>query len=285
MRTSISRREFAQEFLFPNRPVIIADGLRNWSALDTWTPDYFRDRFGDRVIHVDAEPISVAEFVDHLRAATETKPAPYLKATGPGNYLTDLFPELATDVQPVPEYCLPNWLGEKFSFPLLSRRLNRGPRAEMFFGGCGSGFPVLHWDSLHFHAFNGQVFGEKEWVLYGPDETEHLYPKTNAPNQSEIKDVFAPDLERFPLAAQAQRYQCTMRPGELLFVPAGWWHTTRMMGPSISVAINSANASNWPGVRRELVRKARAKNGLFAAALDFYLGRVEARLSRRDGEV
>ena len=37
-------------------------------------------------------------------------------------------------------------------------------------------------------------------------------------------DISSPDLERFPLFAGARRTQCVLKPGDVLFMPAFWWH-------------------------------------------------------------
>ena len=50
-------------------------------------------------------------------------------------------------------------------------------------------------------------------------------------------------------------------PGEMLFVPAGWWHTTRLLGPAISVSIGCANATNWADFARDYGIGLRGKYG------------------------
>ena len=37
-------------------------------------------------------------------------------------------------------------------------------------------------------------------------------------------DILNPDLERFPLFTRARRLECTLTPGDVLFMPAFWWH-------------------------------------------------------------
>ncbi len=37
-------------------------------------------------------------------------------------------------------------------------------------------------------------------------------------------DIAAPDLERFPRFSGARRMACVLRPGDVLFMPAFWWH-------------------------------------------------------------
>ncbi|HEY0987413.1 MAG TPA: cupin-like domain-containing protein [Kofleriaceae bacterium] len=50
-------------------------------------------------------------------------------------------------------------------------------------------------------------------------------------------DCEAPDLARHPRFADARVYDVTLAPGELLFVPVGWWHQVRALDPSITVTL------------------------------------------------
>ena len=34
-------------------------------------------------------------------------------------------------------------------------------------------------------------------------------------------------------------------------MPSGWWHTARILEPTITVSINTANATNWAAFRRD----------------------------------
>jgi ribosomal protein L16 Arg81 hydroxylase len=43
------------------------------------------------------------------------------------------------------------------------------------------------------------------------------------------------DLRRFPRYAKAQPIEFVIEPGEILFIPAGWWHHVRALDPSISM--------------------------------------------------
>src|SRR5262249_42658284 len=70
-------------------------------------------------------------------------------------------------------------------------------------------------------------------------------PSPVKPNLSLLNDVEQPDLERFPLFAKAVPIRLVLEPGEMLFVPSHWWHTVRMLSPSITLSANVLNASNW----------------------------------------
>jgi ribosomal protein L16 Arg81 hydroxylase len=43
-----------------------------------------------------------------------------------------------------------------------------------------------------------------------------------------------PDFDQFPLARHATMIECLVQPGELLYVPAGWYHHVRALTFSLS---------------------------------------------------
>ncbi|XP_030285371.1 tRNA wybutosine-synthesizing protein 5-like [Sparus aurata] len=45
-------------------------------------------------------------------------------------------------------------------------------------------------------------------------------------DKSEVVDIDSPDLKRFPDFVKAKRYECVLEPGDLLFIPALWFHNT-----------------------------------------------------------
>jgi hypothetical protein len=275
-RENLSRDEFVGEYLLAGRPVIVTDAIRDWTALSRWSPEFFRAGFGPLAVRVLGERTTVGDVVDGILHPVPGRPAPYLHTTSPGGKMEHVFPELMGDIRPLPGYLAPNWLEDRCFPRSLERRLRRGPQAELFLGGAGGRFS-LHWDSLYFHVFAFQIWGEKAWTLYAPDQTPRLYPREEVHTISQIEDAEHPDLARFPLFAGAVAHRCTLRRGEMLFFPGGWWHTTRMHQPSISVSINTANASNWSQMAAEIARK----TGPLAPAVRAYFAGLKALKSRR----
>jgi hypothetical protein len=47
-------------------------------------------------------------------------------------------------------------------------------------------------------------------------------------------DPEAPDYEAFPLARQAAIAEVVVHPGDMLYVPAGWYHQVRALSFSLS---------------------------------------------------
>jgi hypothetical protein len=171
------------------------------------------------------------------------------------NEIIDQFlPELLRDIEPLPSYFSPNWLGGPLSRALRSRLHNGSP--ELYIGGSGGKFPFLHFDSYHTHAFLSQIYGTKEYTCYAADQTPYLYVRPNQYNASQIADIENPDLEKFPLFSRAQAMRSRLEPGEILFIPGGVWHTAKMLTPSISVSVNRANSSNWKNLTRDMYQHA-----------------------------
>ncbi|GFO33823.1 Jmjc domain-containing protein 7 [Plakobranchus ocellatus] len=102
---------------------------------------------------------------------------------------------------------------------------------------------------LHFDPFDNllcQISGEKHVTLFNPHNNERLYEghiqesqftyNKSAGSFSRSRlldstsmvmspvDLKRPDLKRFPLFAGTHPLKCSIKAGEVLFMPAFWWH-------------------------------------------------------------
>jgi histone arginine demethylase JMJD6 len=250
-RHDLSHAQFVHDYLMLLKPVILTDALTPWPALGKWTPEMFKRKYGHVDVTVDGKDYKLGQFIDLAVSSSREHPAPYLR----NQLLADWLPELIPDITPLPTCTEPNWLESKLFLrkkPLTS--------LEIFIGGEGSEFPVLHYDYLHVHAFLMQIYGRKLFVVYPPEQTPFLYAKEGVDtNKSNVGDLDNVDLRKFPCFANAVPTSFILEAGETLFVPAGWWHTTRMLSPSITMSANTANESNWAPFIRDFVTNACTK--------------------------
>jgi hypothetical protein len=80
-----------------------------------------------------------------------------------------------------------------------------------------------------------QIWGTKRIFLSPPHHDEFLYTReANAILFGSPFDPESPDFEKFPLSRQATMIECIVNPGELLDVPAGWYHQVRALTFSLS---------------------------------------------------
>jgi len=237
-RSNLSYEEFKEKYLFPRKPVIITDATAKWKA-SSWTPEWFKLRYPGKVLNTDQGEMKMEDFIDAITENSD-KPGPFLREQP----LEEVFPDLIDNVTPTPAYVLPNWLKGNFVIPQITNRLNRESHIEVNF--CGRRiFPYLHVDDLGVHAFITQHYGDKHLIVYPPDQEPYLY-RVEKDRFSQVYDVDNPDLEKFPLFAKAKAIRVVLHAGESVFMPSGWWHTTRVPGTSLSTVISVSNSSNWP---------------------------------------
>ena len=276
-RSKLSAEEFHDEYEVKNKPVIVTEMLCGWPALGKWTPEFFAERYGDKVIKFKygGLEMKMREFIDLVVESSSDKPAPYW-TNAPVN---DYFPELGADLEPMPPYFSPNWATRSYLHKGMKSALNRGAQLEIFIGGPGGTFPILHWDGLSTHAFLMQVYGTKQYWAWPPADDALMYPQKDIRNLSPIRDVEHPDLEKYPLFAKARATTFILEPGELLFVPSRWWHTAKMLSPSITLSINKLNRVNWSGFTEDMTHN---QSGVARLAKSCYLAMEGARHSLKD---
>eukprot|EP00741_Cyanophora_paradoxa_P012322 tig00000169_g11907.t1 len=228
---------FRTGVLAAQRPAVLTGAMEHWPALTTrpWADlAYLKRRAGLRTVPVELgshyladgwgqKLMTLSEFIDrHVLAPEPGGPVGYLAQ----HQLFEQIPELRGDIA-VPEYCyLPPPGADRCAHDLF---------VNAWFGPKGTVSPC-HTDP--YDNLLAQVVGRKYLRLYPPEEGPRLYPHeppSLLTNTSQA-DVERADLARFPLLAGARCVECVLGPGEMLFIPRGWWHYVRSLDPSFSVS-------------------------------------------------
>lgn len=215
-----------------SKPFVIEGVVNQWLAMEKWTWDFFKEKFGSKqlvVFRADGSlnarknhtQMSLREYIDYLLTTHDENPY----------YLVDWFvyqnlPEIVDDFTTPKAF--KSWFN-KLPYKLMPKFLSLyiGPKNSM---------SQLHFDIMNTIAWNACFVGTKEWYFYPPSETKFLY-------NSEI-NVFDPDHERFPRFAKAKGFHLLQKPGDLVYTPPGWWHTVRNLEPSIALTDNFVNQHN-----------------------------------------
>ena len=80
-----------------------------------------------------------------------------------------------------------------------------------------------------------QIWGTKRIFLSPPHHDEFLYTwEANPLLFGSPFDPAAPDFGQFPLARQAAMIEVIVKPGDMLYVPAGWYHQVSALTFSLS---------------------------------------------------
>jgi histone arginine demethylase JMJD6 len=241
------RSRLISEYFLKRKPVVVNGFADKWPALKKWRPEFFRERFPNVKRKIGDRVYTIAEYVDLMENSTPENPAPY-----PFNFdIGESFPDLIDDVKPHPVF----GKVDRATHWAMRRSLYSGTKVhELFLGGEGSFFPVLHCDMFYLHGYVTQIYGDKEFFLYPPEQTPYMYARPDNPKLSQIANPQKPELDRFPLFSQARAVSTTVKPGETIFIPFGWWHYTRLHGPNIAYGGIGLNASNWPNFIDDVAR-------------------------------
>ena len=92
---------------------------------------------------------------------------------------------------------------------------------------------------LHFDPKDNvlcQVVGVKYVRLYAREESEKLYPIEGLLSNTSQVQVEDPDDEKFSQFRHAKYLECVLHEGEMLYIPAKYWHYVKSLSTSYSVS-------------------------------------------------
>jgi lysine-specific demethylase 8 len=214
-----------QQAIKRREPVKISGLIDHWDAR-RWTFDSLRQEVGDRLVtamlglpdngalddiqQAYEKTLTLAEFLDQAEQAT------------PGNacYLGYLRPASL----------IPSHEGA-CNFEALTSASGIRTDTRLWIGSAWT-CSGLHSD-LKDNIF-AQIYGTKRVVLVPFNQTRLVYPYIDNIVNSRV-DPDRLSIEHFPRFLRARVYATTVRPGEVLYIPRGWWHYLKSESPSISI--------------------------------------------------
>ncbi|XP_014239313.1 tRNA wybutosine-synthesizing protein 5-like [Cimex lectularius] len=248
----VSKDHFQQFIANERRPLLIKN-IDIGDCIKKWTVDYLAEALGENEVKVHVSPVGNMSFInknftyktlrfdEFIRRAAAEKNTKwflceneryYLRSTGSDRRGKDVanvekqFPQISRDIK-YPE------LFDKSDFFSSVFRI----------GSCG----VQIW--THYDIMDNillQISGEKRVVLFSPHDTQHMYLNGD---KSEVLDIDCPNVEKFPNFVKATQYECIMKPGDVLYIPALWHHNTTAKTFGIGVNVF------WKNLPHELYDK------------------------------
>jgi ribosomal protein L16 Arg81 hydroxylase len=229
-RRNLSVNEFRREYYRSGRPVVIEDAIDQWRAKSSWTFDFFKSRLGNTPVETyrydagEYQPNNVHEmplavFIDNI-LTNDWDSYPY--------YFRDNWKLFVQHKELLNDFSDPKYFFDWFRlFPAWLRR----PALRIFIGPKGA-VTNLHQDVWGTHFWMAQIAGRKRWVVFSPDQRDFLY------NNCWRVRPDNPDLDRFPLFEKARGMECTVGPGDMIFLPSNWVHWVLSLDPTISLTYN-----------------------------------------------
>jgi len=112
---------------------------------------------------------------------------------------------------------------ENYKLPPFNLPLHY-PALSFGLAGPGTGVP------FHFHGpgFAETIYGRKRWFLTPPDVKPEFHP-----NKTTLQWFF----DDYPkIKEDIYIYECTLKPGELIYFPDKWWHATLNIDTSVFIS-------------------------------------------------
>lgn len=243
---TLTTQEFFKQYRSANQPAIISNLLPQQPS---WNLDYLCQYLGDYPTPVRA--YGRERYQQDKRQWQEI---------GRGMEPTTLsFAEFAQLIQRQEARDRDIYLAK---FPLTNTPLAHHPVLEEMINQLGLSLPATgfnlwigpsgHTTCLHYDSVDSlliQLQGSKKVVLFPPQELKNLYPfpvsvhlKHGLKLRASYSQVYPdrPDFSTFPKLKQAlqQRYDLTLQAGEVLYLPAGWWHEVTTLGDGVVSSIN-----------------------------------------------
>lgn len=250
---TMTREEFERDFLIPNRPVIITDLVTKWPCFDRsnpnhWSRENLLRRYSDVIFKINqGVEMKLKDYLLYCATTQEENPM-YLF----DNEYGEKCPEM------LGEYWVPEPIADRDFFELLPAEIRPSYR-WILFGPAISG-ATFHKDPNSTSAWNGLIYGAKKWIMYPPDVVP---PGIYASDDGWEVTTPVSSIEWFhnfyehktKTNSGVKPIEAIQRPGELVFIPNGWWHSVLNLEESIAVTQNFVSRHNLYNVLDFLRRK------------------------------
>jgi len=233
---------FKDRFLKAGQPCVITDVVPTWPAMHKWHPDTLLDSYCETLIKINEYndddlriKMTMRDFLIYMRENQEARPL----------YVFDSsFQRRAPTL--LQDYGIPRFFWEDL-FAALDNQ--HRPAFRWFLTGSARTGSPFHQDPNGTSAWNAVTHGHKRWALYPPwmAQVPGSYPNGHQPNSLKWWALIYPQLP-----PELKPIELIQGPGDLIFIPSGWWHAVLNLDETVSVTQNFVNVENLDAVCHSL---------------------------------
>ena len=164
---SYSYEEFIENYEKLNKPVVIVNATKDWTAMEKWTNDYLINECKNARFRAtsatapEAASFNMSEYFNYMSQAKEEVPM-YLFERG----FVHKVPSLSSDFK-VPEYFSSSLHNETDLFRVLGEEGR--PDYRWLVAGPKRSGSIFHIDPNQTNAWNVSIRGRKKWIFYPPN--------------------------------------------------------------------------------------------------------------------
>ena len=218
-------RIFFRDFYRLNRPVVMR-GVIDWPAIELWkSPQYLLERVGSSDIEVQCGRNADPNFEPNSNALKSRMPfARFVEAveTGPGGNDIYMTANNSSSNRGA-TFALWNDIGR---LPYL----DESERGRFLWYGPAGTFTPLHHDLTNNLVV--QVRGRKTVRLVAPEQLASMENRVHCYSGVKLDD------------GVVRHQSVEILPGDVLFIPVGWWHDVRSLDVSMTITFTNFTEAN-----------------------------------------
>jgi hypothetical protein len=250
--------DFISNFEEKNLPVVIRGAVSNWPALRLWTNTGLIERFSSsNLFHCGGVRLSMEAYLRYMLQTSSHDDRPL--------YMFERhFVKLGEAEKIQQEFSVPNYFSDDLQ--KLLEPVGLAPDFRWLIIGPRKSGSTFHKDPNGSSAWNALIRGKKAWIFYPPesvppgvvigsDSVESSEIATPASVMEWYIDCFAQhrsrqrkrrnhmsshEIPRGPLCG-------IQEPGDIVFVPCGWWHQVLNIEDSVCLTHNFISPRNIHG--------------------------------------
>ncbi|KAI8871823.1 Clavaminate synthase-like protein [Ramicandelaber brevisporus] len=247
---SLTLEEFITQYEQPGIPVIITDLVTKWPAFGQWSLPWLVSHHGDTArFRAEALSMTLREYASyHDRVFADEAPL-YLF----DKHFGETCPGLSDD------FTVPSYFGCEDLFGVLKDSEHGRPDYRWVIVGPDRSASTWHKDPNATSAWNAIVSqtGAKKWMFWPPDMVPPgVYTDKD---ESEVTSPISVPSWFNSFYKEAHKLirpmEAVCNPGEVIFVPSGWWHCVLNLGANIAITQNYVSRRNLTSVAAFLYKK------------------------------
>jgi len=223
--SNLNSKDFKKKYLNKKQPVVLKNHASGWEAVKNWNIDFFTKLESNKTVDLEVGNVIQNEaiflrqsFKDYISKLHEGE----LNKSKSKTYLSmfnvfEHFPDLKRDTD---FSIFSNYMKKSMTYAWI------GPKNTI------TGF---HADSVN--NMLAQIMGKKLVILSSTMSNKKMYPSKKFDLGAVLSEVDLNnyDEKKHPEFKKVEFYSATLEPGDVLYIPKGWWHYVRSLDTSISV--------------------------------------------------
>jgi len=235
---------FEQHYIRNKIPCIIRNGMDHWQANKKWTKRRLSKKYRNQSFKCGEDDeghnvkIKMKYYTQYMSSTTDDSPL----------YIFDAnYGEHPKNKHLMEDYEIPLPFQDDIFDYVPDKK--RPPHRWIVMGPARSGTGI-HIDPLGTSAWNALVSGYKRWFILPTQVPASVHKVTSEDDRDQRDEAITwfsmarkRTLRRLP--ADVEPIEVIQKPGEIMYVPSGWWHTVLNLTETVAVTQNFAHREHW----------------------------------------